>query len=299
MDWDFCRTFLAVAEAGSFLGAARRLRTSHPTIGRHIASLEAQLGTKLFVRSNDSLELTAQGQAFRKHAEAMAAAALKAEAAASATGSEARGTVKLSIGPTLATHWLMPHMSAFLHDYSDIETQFITHPFPVSVRRREADMVLRIFQSGDENLVGRKIGRLGVGFYASRDYAACKPLPERRGEWRGHSVIGFSDTASNAELGRWSDEVARDATVVMRCSTQSDMLAAVQAGIGISVLSCVVGDAHPDLVRVAPNKLAGISDMWLLVHPDLVNLPAVRAVIDFVTVRANADAPKLRGISVT
>jgi DNA-binding transcriptional LysR family regulator len=159
--------------------------------------------------------------------------------------------------------------------------------------------VLRIFQSGDENLVGRKIGRLGVGFYASRDYAARKPLPERKGEWRGHSVIGFSDTASNAELGRWSDEVARDATVVMRCSTQSDMLAAVQAGIGISVLSCVVGDAHPDLVRVAPNKLAGISDMWLLVHPDLVNLPAVRAVIDFVTVRANADAPKLRGISAT
>jgi DNA-binding transcriptional LysR family regulator len=159
--------------------------------------------------------------------------------------------------------------------------------------------VLRIFQSGDENLVGRKIGRLGVGFYASRDYAARKPLPERRGEWRGHSVIGFGDTASNAELGRWSDEVARDATMVMRCSTQSDMLAAVQAGIGISVLSCVVGDAHPDLVRVAPNKLAGISDMWLLVHPDLVNLPAVRAVIDFVTVRANADAPKLRGILAT
>jgi DNA-binding transcriptional LysR family regulator len=112
-------------------------------------------------------------------------------------------------------------------------------------------------------------------------------------------VIGFSDTASNAELGRWSDEVARDATMVMRCSTQSDILAAVQAGIGISVLSCVVGDAHPDLVRVAPNKLAGISDMWLLVHPDLVNLPAVRAVIDFVTVRANADAPKLRGILAT
>jgi DNA-binding transcriptional LysR family regulator len=40
------------------------------------------------------------------------------------------------------------------------------------VRRREADLVIRITQPGDENLVGRKIGRLGVGFYAERSYAA-------------------------------------------------------------------------------------------------------------------------------
>ncbi|HAP48216.1 MAG TPA: LysR family transcriptional regulator, partial [Afipia sp.] len=34
MDWDLCRTFIAVAESGSYLGAARRLRSSHPTVGR-------------------------------------------------------------------------------------------------------------------------------------------------------------------------------------------------------------------------------------------------------------------------
>ncbi|HAO43172.1 MAG TPA: LysR family transcriptional regulator, partial [Afipia sp.] len=81
MDWDLCRTFIAVAESGSYLGAARRLRSSHPTVGREIAALEAQLGTKLFVRSNDGLALTAQGRRFREHTAAMEAAALRAEAA--------------------------------------------------------------------------------------------------------------------------------------------------------------------------------------------------------------------------
>lgn len=295
MDWDLCRTFIAVAESGSYLGAARRLRSSHPTVGREIAALEAQLGTKLFVRSNDGLALTAQGRRFREHTAAMEAAALRAEAAVSATGAKARGLVKFSIGPTLAAYWLMPHMASFIATHPDVQIEFVTHPFPVSVRKREADIVLRIYQSGDENLVGRKIARLGVGFYAARDYAARHSLPEHRDDWKHHSIIGFADRASNAELGRWSDHVAREATVVMRCSSQADMLAAVRAGVGICAMSCIVAGAHDDLIRVAPHKLAGISDIWLLAHPDLIDLPAVRAVIDFVTQRSRADRVLLSG----
>jgi DNA-binding transcriptional LysR family regulator len=295
MDWDLCRTFIAVAEAGSYLGAARRLRTSHPTVGREIAALEAQLGTKLFARSNEGLVLTAQGRRLREHTEAMAAAAIRAESEVSAHGSTARGSVKLSIGPTLAAYWLMPHLTAFLESHPEIEIEFVTHPFPVSVRRREADLVVRIFRSGDENLVGRKIARLGVGFYASRSYAARHPLPQHSTDWQHHRVIGFVDEATNAELGQWSGRVARMATTAVRCSSQADMLFAVQAGVGISPLSCIVGNAHPELVRVAPQKLAGISDMWLLAHPDLIGLPAVRAVFDFVAECGKVDRDKLRG----
>ncbi|MFK4662047.1 DNA-binding transcriptional LysR family regulator [Bradyrhizobium ottawaense] len=231
----------------------------------------------------------------REHAEAMAAAALRAETAVAAGGHKARGIVKLSIGATLASHWLMPRLPAFLRAHDHVQLEIITHPFPASVRRREADVVLRPFDSGEENLVGRKIGRLGTGFYASRDYAAGRSLPERRGEWKEHSVVGFADQASNAQLARWSDVVTRQARVVMRCSSQGDMLAAVRAGIGISALSCFVAESYPDLVRVAPQKLASVADLWLLAHPDLVELPAVRAVVDFVAECARADRARLRG----
>ena len=295
MDWDLCKTFVAVADSGSFTAAARRLHASHPTVSRKIAALEAQLGTKLLVRAADGLALTSDGRTFRGHAEAMAAAALRAEAAVSAGGRKARGIVKLSIGATLASHWLMPRLPSFLHAHGHIQLEIITHPFPASVRRREADVVLRPVDSGEENLVGRKIGRLGTGFYASRDYAARQRLPERRGEWKGHSVIGFADQASNAQLGRWSDSVTGQGSVVMRCSSQGDMLAAVRAGIGISALSCFVAESYPDIVRVAPQKLVSVSDLWLLAHPDLVELPAVRAVIDFVAECARTDRVRLRG----
>lgn len=295
MDWDLCKTFVAVADTGSFTAAARRLHTSHPTVSRKIAALEAQLGTRLVARAADGLALTADGRTLREHAEAMAAAALRAETAVAAGGPKARGIVKLSIGATLASHWLMPRLPAFLRTHDHIQLEIITHPFPASVRRREADVVLRPFDTGEENLVGRKIGRLGTGFYASRDYVAGRPLPERRGDWKEHSVIGFADQTSNAQLARWSDVVTRQARVVMRCSSQGDMLAAARAGIGISALSCFVAETYSDLVRVAPQKLASVADLWLLAHPDLVELPAVRAVIDFVAECARTDRARLRG----
>jgi DNA-binding transcriptional LysR family regulator len=92
----------------SFAAAARQLRSSHPTVGRKIALLEDQLGITLFARSNEGLSLTSQGRKFREHVDAMALAAVTREAAVSATGAQARGVVKLSIGATFASHWLMP-----------------------------------------------------------------------------------------------------------------------------------------------------------------------------------------------
>jgi hypothetical protein len=38
-----------------------------------------------------------------------------------------------------------------------------------------------------------------------------------------------------------------------------------------------------------------VADLWLLAHPDLVELPAVRAVIDFVAECARVDRALLRG----
>jgi DNA-binding transcriptional LysR family regulator len=295
MDWDLCKTFVAVAETRSFAAAARRLRSSHPTVGRQVAALEEQLGTKLFARSNEGLSLTSQGHKFREHVDAMASAALRAEAAVSATGAHARGVVKLSIGPTLASHWLLPRLGPFLRAHDHIQIEIITHPFPASVLRREADVVLRPANSGEENLIGRRIGRLGAGFYASRDYAAGRRLPERRDEWKGHSVIGFADPMSNVGLARWSEVITRQGSVVLRCSSRGEMLAAAKAGLGIAVLSCFAAAEDPDLVRVAPKKLVSVADLWLLAHPDLVDLPAVRAVIDFVTSCAREDRVRLRG----
>ena len=54
-DWRLIRSFLAALDQGSLLGAARALRSTQPTLGRHIAELEAQLGVVLFERTGRGL----------------------------------------------------------------------------------------------------------------------------------------------------------------------------------------------------------------------------------------------------
>lgn len=68
MDIEFARTFLAVAAARNFVGAAERLHITQSTVSARIQTLENQLGVKLFRRGRGGAELTAAGQRFLRHA---------------------------------------------------------------------------------------------------------------------------------------------------------------------------------------------------------------------------------------
>src|SRR5512136_3060678 len=74
-DWALMRSFLAVLERGSLLAAARSLGSSQPTLGRHVAELERQLGVVLFERTGRGLVPTRVALSIAEHARAMAGSA--------------------------------------------------------------------------------------------------------------------------------------------------------------------------------------------------------------------------------
>ncbi len=71
MDVNLARTFLVVAETGSFFAAARKLNFTQSTVSARIKGLEDLLGRPLFTRSKSGAELTGAGELFQKHALAM------------------------------------------------------------------------------------------------------------------------------------------------------------------------------------------------------------------------------------
>ena len=64
LDWNLLKSFLAVVETGSLTAAARQLDASQPTLGRHVAELEAKMGTTLLRRTPRGQEATEAGAAF-------------------------------------------------------------------------------------------------------------------------------------------------------------------------------------------------------------------------------------------
>src|SRR5690606_7113787 len=63
---------LAIAETGSFSGAARRLRVTQPTVSRRVAALEELLGRPLFLRDVEGARLTPEGERLLPAAEELA-----------------------------------------------------------------------------------------------------------------------------------------------------------------------------------------------------------------------------------
>ena len=58
------RTFISVAETGSFSETARLLDVSAPLVSRHISDLEAHLGIRLFNRTTRRVDLSEAGAAY-------------------------------------------------------------------------------------------------------------------------------------------------------------------------------------------------------------------------------------------
>ena len=71
MDIALARTFLMVAETGSFIDAARKMNVTQSTVSARIKVLEEQFGRSLFERSRNGATLTAAGEQFQKHALAL------------------------------------------------------------------------------------------------------------------------------------------------------------------------------------------------------------------------------------
>lgn len=75
MELEQLRVFAAVADEGSFTGAARRLYISHSTVSRTITALEEELGVRLVERDNRFIALTKAGETLREEAEQLLSAA--------------------------------------------------------------------------------------------------------------------------------------------------------------------------------------------------------------------------------
>ena len=112
-NWDDVRLFLAVARAGSMVGAARLARADQSTISRRMAVLQEKLGAKLFERHSRGMGLTETGRLVLSFAQAMEQCTIDIERTVSGVDREMRGTVTITSTEGLGAYWLAPKLIGF------------------------------------------------------------------------------------------------------------------------------------------------------------------------------------------
>jgi LysR family transcriptional regulator, glycine cleavage system transcriptional activator len=127
--------FEAVSRLGSFKAAARELNLTPSAVSHQIRSLEQQLGVDLFARDGRGVRLSAAASHYagRLHELLMGIRAATNELAERGRLQVTAGTVRIMTPPSLATHWLMPRLPAFIEAYPGIDIRVFAIRTPVGI----------------------------------------------------------------------------------------------------------------------------------------------------------------------
>lgn len=138
------RVFEAAARRGSLKAAAEELGVTASAVSHQVRHLEEGLGVRLFARSNNAIELTAEGARFA----AATAPALDIIAAAASALQRDANEVFVRASVSLALRWLIPRLGRFRQAHPSIRVRLET---PVSAMADHDDIDLVIGYTRIEN----------------------------------------------------------------------------------------------------------------------------------------------------
>jgi len=280
--WEWYRSFLGVLREGSLSGAARALDLTQPTVGRHVAALEAQVGHPLFVRTPAGLLPNEAALALRPYAEAMDSTAAALERTARSHGDGVRGIVRVTASEVVGLEVLPPLLADLRERHPALVIELVLSNRVQDLLRREADIAIRMTAPKQEQLIARRVGVIEVGLHAHERYLAARGTPESMPALvaDGHTLIGYDRPAPYVR------ELARRFPVMVpehfALRTDSDLahLALVRAGAGLGLCQVALARRDPALRRVLAGELSIPLETWVTMHEDLRDSPRCRAVFE-------------------
>jgi len=247
--WDDFRLIKAIADSRSLVGAAESLGLNHSTLFRRLGTLEDQLETKLFERSRLGYTPTAAGEDMIALANRMDEEIREFERSIMDRDILPSGHVRITTNETFVALFLAPILKEFTQRYPDIHLDLILSNDQLNLSRRDADIAIRATREPPETLVGRRI------------------------------CVGEALTHLKAQ--RWLSQNVAISKIRHRVDSLAGLTHLIAAGLGQSILPCLIGDRSQGLIRkgdILPDFGDGI---WLLTHPDLRNSARIRAFLDF------------------
>ncbi len=277
MNWEDMRHILALFRAGTFSGAAQDLGVVRTTVGRRLRTMEADLGVRLFDQTPEGFLPTAAGADLVEVATRVETEMLAAEARVKGQDAALHGALRVST-LDFVYQGFVDVFHSFIVRYPGVNLSVCATYDNVSLRRREADIALRLSNNPDEHLVGRRLGELTFGIYGQRELverigvdAAPNQFP-----WLGPDK-GSSDDGGLDELIQMH---APGAKMVIRLDGYPVLRASINAGMGIHFLPCLDGDADPGLLRIGEPLTDVKRYLWVLTLPELRTNIRVRALMD-------------------
>ena len=280
-DWTLVRSFLAVLDAGSLMGAARQLGALQPTLSRHITELEAQLGAPLFERTGRGVLPTTLALAIAESARQMATSADTLARTLTRSREATAGTVRITTSEVAASYLLPPVLARLHLAEPGIQIELVASNQISNLLRREADIAVRMVRPAQGSLVARKLGDIAIIAGAHTGYLQRAGTPRKPGDLLQHRLIGYDrDDTIERGFAKFGLALPHEA-FALRTDNHLAYGRLVAAGAGIGFVAAYNLRHWPGVVPLLPMLKIPPLPCWLAVHREIRGSALVRRVYDF------------------
>jgi DNA-binding transcriptional LysR family regulator len=193
------RLFGKVVERGSLSRAAKDLGVGQPAASKALAALEADVGTRLILRSTRRLTLTEAGRRYYERSR-QALAMLDEANAELADGDVPRGTLKLHGPVVLGELFLGPAAVDFQRAHPQVRCELTLLDSYVDLVTEGADLSIRLGAITDASVVRRRLGQMERLLVAAPGYLRRAGVPRRPEELSALRSVRFSGLPSGNAL---------------------------------------------------------------------------------------------------
>nr|WP_314547167.1 LysR family transcriptional regulator [uncultured Massilia sp.] len=227
--------FVAVAEAESLSGAARRLAMSPPAVTRAISTLEQRLGVRLLTRTTRYVRATEAGLRYLDDARRIIAEADEADEAARGINAAPRGRLMLTAPVLFGRTFVMPIVIDYLRRHPDVTVSSLFLDRVVHLVEEGLDVGVRIGHLPDSSLQAIRVGHVRSVLCASPEYLERYDVPRQPEDLAQHVLVAASGISPQPEwrFARDGDTFAVKIAPRLVVNTNDSAIEAACAGFGI------------------------------------------------------------------
>jgi len=291
MDVENLQIFVEVVRSGSFASVARTRDLDPSAVSRAIASLEQELGVRLFQRTTRKLAVTEAGSVYFERVAAAVDEVLLANEAAGEASSRVNGLLRMTTSVSFGQELVVPLLPKLTKQYPDLAIELMLTDNVLDLVAERVDLAVRIGTMRDSTLIAKRLMPLDYHVCSSPAYLKRAGRPTKPGDIENHDCLlllvpGFRTSWKFKHSGGKAVEVPVRGKVTV--SAAVSMRECAVAGMGLALLpQWLIEKQLKDgsLVSVFPSFQVTATDfssaVWL-VHPSRSQVPLkVRLAMDF------------------
>ena len=308
MEIDTLRTFVEVMQRGSFAAVARERNVDPSSVSRTVATLESQLGVRLFQRTTRHLTPTEAALAYFDQVEPLVAQLERAALMAGDSGDMPRGTLRITAAVTFAQVNVVPLLPEFAKRYPELSFELLLTDRFLDLVEERVDLALRLGRLTESSMIAHRLCDMVYVAAASPEYLRRRGQPKTPSELEHHECLRYPVTGYGP---RWRFRAASGVV------TEVPVHGRVVATNGVALRQCAVSGMgvlmlprwniaeelrSGGLVELFPDYQATASEFdngaWML-YPSRSYLPLkVRLFADFLKEKFKHGAPAEAGFAL-